>query len=161
VQFLESSFGALLAEEKPEIEDTADDLIGEVVFGVSGGFDDVHGVGASEVVDVEEVVFFSQHIQREVSVCLQTLTVIDDLSSISVENRPFSISLSERRLETLADTVEIITVDFGSDLKVVVTEDDGFIVGGKKNGAILSADNSEIEGRFSVFKRDSGCCKWE
>lgn len=151
---MEGSFRVLFAEEEPEIEDPADDFIGEVVFGVSGGFDDVHGVGASEVVDVEEVVFFSQHVQREVSVGLKSLPVIDDLSSVSVENGPFSISLSERRLETFSDAVEVITVDFGSDLKVVVAEDDGLIVGGKKDGAILSADDSKIEGGFSVFKGD-------
>lgn len=90
------------------------------------GFDDVHGIGVSEVVDVEEVIMlsFSHEVKGVVPIGLVPLTFINDLSSVSIENGIFSIFQSKRILEPLPETIEEVGSNFCSNLEVVITEDD-------------------------------------
>lgn len=70
IELFQGGLGVLLTEEEAEIDDASDDLEGEVVPAIRDRFDDVHGVGAAEVVDVEEVVPFLQHVEGEVPIGL-------------------------------------------------------------------------------------------
>lgn len=58
-------------------------------------FDDVHRIGVSEIVNVEEVVSLSHEVERIIAVSLQPLSSIDNLSSVSIEYCPFAVLLSE------------------------------------------------------------------
>lgn len=123
--------------------------------------DIVHGIGVSEVVNMEKVVFFSQQIEGIESICLQACTPVNKLTSISIENSPFSITFSEGLLESFSDSVHVLAVNLCSDLKIVVTIDDLLIIGGEQNGSILSSDDSKVEGRLGVLERHCGVGNWE
>ena len=82
----------------------------------SCGFDVAHSIGVSKVVDVEQVVSFLQQIERIESIGLHSCTLINNLSSITIEDCPFSISLSKRLLEAFTDSVGEIAINFRSNL---------------------------------------------
>jgi len=71
---------------------------------------------------VENMPSFPQQVEWEVTISLQPFSFIDDLASISIENCPLSISLSEAFQESLSDTVNKLRVNLSSDLEVVVAE---------------------------------------
>ena len=146
----------MFSEEEAEVDDAANDLEGEVMPVIRGGFDDVHGVGAAEVVDVEEVVPLPQHVEGEVTICLQSLPTINDLSPVSIEHRPFTLTLLETRLKSLSNSIDVLTINFGPNLEVVITVNHLLVVGREEDGAVLFPDDPEIEGRLGELKGD--CC---
>lgn len=60
----------MLTEEEAEVDDPTNYFKSEVVSAIGGRFDDVQGVGAAEVVDVEEIVPLPQQVEGKVSVGL-------------------------------------------------------------------------------------------
>ena len=78
---------------------------------------------------MEKVSSFSQKIEGIVPIGLKSSSSINALPSISVEDSPFSIFLSERLLEAFSDSIDVVAVDLGSDFEIVVTEDDVLFVG--------------------------------
>lgn len=77
------------------------------------------------------------------------------MPTISVKYGPFSVSELEALVESLAQSIGIVSVDFSTDFKIVVTEDKVAIIGGEKDGVVGFPGDSEIEGIFSVFELDS------
>ena len=77
---------------------------------------------------MEEIIPLPQHIERIVSIGLSSFSMVNDLSSISVENSPFSICFSETTQKSFSDSVDVITVHFSSNFQVVVTEHNIVIV---------------------------------
>lgn len=62
----------------------------------------------------------SLQIEGVISVGLFALTSVDNLSSVSVEDSPFTITKSETGVESLAKSICIVTVDFSTNLDEIV-----------------------------------------
>ena len=103
---------------------------------------------------MEKVVPLLEQVERIVSISLSSDSCINHLPSISVENGPFPIFLAESFKESLSNSVDELTIDFCSNLKVVITEDDLLIIGGEDSCSILFSGDFEVKGRFSILKRD-------
>ncbi len=88
------------------------------------------------------------------SISLESSSSINNLSSVSVEHCPFTISLFKGLLESFSNAVDIFTVNLGSNLEVVVTKDNLLIVCREKCCSILLSCDSEVEWRLSVFEGD-------
>lgn len=100
---------------------------------------------------MEKVVPLLEQIKGIISVSLSSNSCINHLSSISVENCPFSIFLAESFKESLSNSVDELTIDLSSDFEVVIAEDDLLIVGGEDSCSILFSSDFEVERRFSVL----------
>ena len=100
---------------------------------------------------MEKVIPLLQQVERIVSVSLSANSCINHLSSVSVENSPFSIFLAESFKESLSNSVDELTINLCSDFEVVITEDDLLIVGGEDSCSILFSGDFEVKGRFSVL----------
>lgn len=116
------------------------------------GLDDVHGVGAAKVVDVEEVVPLLEEVVGEVAVGLVALSSVDHLAPVPIEDSPLAVLLPEALLEALSQSIHVFAVDLAADFKIVIAEDEWLVVGGEEYGSILLADDSEIEGGLSVLE---------
>ena len=122
------------------------------MFAWISGFDNIHRIGTSQVVNMEKIISFSQKIKGIISIGLKSFTPINNLPPVSVENSPLSIFFAEGLLEPFSNAVNIITVHLSSDLKIVVTEDYFLFISWKQNCLILFSNYSKIERIFSIFK---------
>ena len=122
------------------------------MFAWISGFDNIHRIGTSQVVNMEKIISFSQKIKGIISIGLKSFTPINNLPPISVENSPLSIFFAEGLLEPFSNAVNVITVHLSSDLKIVVTEDYFLFISWKQNCLILFSNYSKIERIFSIFK---------
>lgn len=109
---------------------------------------------------MEMLRIFSGEINWVISVSLFAFSLVDDLSSVSVENGPFALSFSESLFESFAETINVRSVDLGSDLHVMFWENKGFVVGGENGGSIDFPNDSEIEWIWGVFEADSTEVDW-
>ena len=82
--------------------------------------------------------------------------MVNYLTSITVEYRPFSILFPETLLKSLSNSVNIVTVNVGSDFEVVIAVDHVVSVGRKDCCVVLLSDNAEVKGVRRVLKTDSG-----
>ena len=122
------------------------------MFAWISGFDNIHRIGTSQVVNMEKIISFSQKIKGIISIGLKSFTPINNLPPVSVENSPLSIFFAEGLLEPFSNAVNVITVHLSSDLKIVVTEDYFLFISWKQNCLILFSNYSKIERIFSIFK---------
>lgn len=83
------------------------------------------------------------------------------MSSVSVEDGPFSILLPESFLEALPNPIDKLGINFSSDLKIVITKNNISVESRKQNSSILLSGDLEIKGDFCVFETDSRSQDWE
>lgn len=70
------------------------------------------------------VAIFSEQVERVESVGLYPFSLVNGVTFVAVEDRPFSILLPEGFMEAFSDSIEVGTINFGSDLQVVIAEDE-------------------------------------
>lgn len=58
IQSLNHSLRVLLTEEEPEIDNTSNNLVGDKMLIVIDRFNDIHGIGASEIVNMKHIISF-------------------------------------------------------------------------------------------------------
>lgn len=68
---------------------------------------------------MEMLRIFPGKIDWVVSVGLLTFSLVNDLSSVSVEDGPLSFGFSESLFKPLSEAVNVRSVDLGPDLHVV------------------------------------------
>ena len=85
--------------------------------------DDIHGIGTSEVIHVEMVTTLSGHIVGEISIGLCSISFVDFRRMVSIKNGPFAISQPKRTAKSFPQAVDIITLELGTDLEIVVAVD--------------------------------------
>ncbi len=152
IEFFDCRFRALFTQEEPEVKNSTDDLVCDGSLGGISRFDDIHGVGVPQIVDMEKVVPFSEEIERIVSISLKSWALIDRHCSISIENGPLTVFLSESLLEAFSKPIKILRINCGSDFEVVVTEDEVVIKTRKKNSSILFSGDLKVERGISVLE---------
>ena len=106
----------MFTKEKPEIEDSTNDFEGDILFVVYCRNYVIHSVAVSQVVDMEQVVSLLEQVERIKSVSLHASAPINDLPSITIEDRPFTILLPECLLETFTNSIDEVAIQFCSDL---------------------------------------------
>lgn len=106
---------------------------------------------------MEEVVrlSFSQEVEGVVAVGLESFSLVDHLSSISVENSPFPVFLSERVMKPFSDAVDKVRGKFSSNLEVMIAKDDLLMIGREKHGPIEFTGYSEVKRILSEFEVDT------
>jgi hypothetical protein len=97
---------------------------------------------------------FSHHIEGIETIGLLSISFVDNLSSVSVENSPLAVGFSEAFEEPLSDTIDVISINFCSDLKIMITEHDVLIIGREKDSSVLFSNYPEVEGLICVFESD-------
>ena len=96
------------------------------------GFEDVHGVGTSQVVYVKQVSLLLQPVEGKVPVSIFTLWPVIQLKpSFSSKHRPLAFLHPETRRKPFPQSIDEGRVDLSADLKVVFAVDEVFVVGGK------------------------------
>ncbi len=84
----------------------------------------IHGVRIPEVVKMEKILFFLEHVNRIKSVGLSSCSIVNLFRSITIKNSPFTLGFAKIRLESFAQTINKSRVDLGSDLNIVLAEND-------------------------------------
>ena len=75
---------------------------------------------------------------------------------ISIKDCPLAFSQSEARIEPLAKTIGVVSVDFCGDLHIVVREDQLAAVGREESGVVDPSRNPEVEWVFGVVQVEGG-----
>lgn len=92
---------------------------------------------------------------------MESLSFVDDHSSISIKDSPLTVFSPKTLLESLSNAIEVFRVNGCSDLEVVITEDKFMIVSWKKDCSILFSSDFKIKGRISVVEVYSWVRNWE
>ena len=94
------------------------------------------------------IVLLSQQINRIITVSLQSLSLVDPHSSVSIENGPFSLFFSKILFKSLTDAVNVLLIELCLYLQVILAENKLLIVRGENDGACCFSCDFEIKGVF-------------
>lgn len=103
---------------------------------------------------------FSGKIDWIISISLLSLSIIDDLSSIPVENGPFSFSLSETWLESFSKTVDVRSINLCPDLHVMFRENEVLVISWENSGTVDLSGDFKVKRIRSVLKIDPWQVDW-
>jgi hypothetical protein len=70
IQSFNNSLRILLSKEESKINNTSNNLISDEMFVIIDRFYDIHSIGTSEIIDMEDIVSLSQQIKWIISICL-------------------------------------------------------------------------------------------
>jgi hypothetical protein len=70
IQSFNNSLWILLSKEESKINNTSNNLISDEMFVIIDRFYDIHSISTSEIIDMEDIVSFSQQIKWIISICL-------------------------------------------------------------------------------------------
>ena len=91
MEFIHHCLRWLLSQKESEVNDTPNYFVHKIVLVVVCWFDDIHRIGISEVADMEVSINLSLEIDRIVPISLISLAIVNNLTSISIKDSPFSI----------------------------------------------------------------------
>lgn len=145
-----------ISHDKPKVDDSSNNLKGEIRLSRDFLFHRIHSIWASEVRSMEVVVLFSVDIVRIISIGLLPCSFINKERMISIEHRPLSILHPKIAGKSLAQTINEIALNLGSDLKIIIAVDNVLIVCWEDSVVVGSSWDSKVEGLASVSE-DIAC----
>lgn len=116
MELLNSEFRILFSDEKPEVQNSPNNFVCQMDFVIFLLLYYVHGIRRSKVVYVEEVVILSLKIEGIISISLLPFPIIYRRASISCKDRPFALFESEVSIESLAQSIGVVAIDFRPNL---------------------------------------------
>ena len=102
------------------------------------------------------VPILSKQVERIESICLYPSSLVNCVAFIAVEDRPFSILLPECFLEALSNSIEVGTIDLGSNLQVVIAKDEVLVFCREEDGSVPLPGYRELERVGGVVDADCG-----
>lgn len=121
-----------------------------------GFFDQIHRIGTSEVVQVVQLIFLSNHIEGIVAVSISSVTFVYCKALLTSEHCPFAVFHFKVLGEPLSNSIQVWRLNLCSDLKVVLAVDKCPVVGRKQNRPSVPSSDFEIEGIDCVLKSHLG-----
>ena len=87
-----------------------------------------------------------------ISICLLSLSFIDNLASVYVEDSPFTVKKSELLGESFSQPISVLALNLSGDLEIIVTKNNIFFITVEQNVVILFTSDFESEWRTLVLK---------
>lgn len=81
-----------------------------------------------------------------------SLSFIDNLASVSVEDGPFTVKKSELLSESFSQPISVLALNLSGDLEIIVTKNNIFFITVEQNVVILFTSDFESEWRTLVLK---------
>ena len=103
---------------------------------------------------MEVVSILSKQVEWVEPIGLYSFSLVNGVTFVAVEDRPLSILLPEGFMEPFSDSIEVGTINIGSDLQVVIAEDEVLVLCREEDGFVLLPGNREVERVGGVVDAD-------
>lgn len=125
MESLDCGFCACIAQEKPEIENPTNDFISKSVLGSGVVFyNNVHGIGTPEIIDMEISLLLANQIQREIPISLMPIFLIQYATPIPIKHSQLALPELKALTEPLAKPINQPRIHHRRNLQIMLTKDE-------------------------------------